>query len=192
MAHLIRYYMYKQIKQCLKRNNLLPLNGKILGISNIESFHPLISEKAKVIDTKYPEVDMQHLPYDNNSFDYVISDQVIEHLLDPKKAIEESHRVLRENGIAIHTTCFMNYIHPGPLDLWRFSPDALRLISEECGFSQTVQCAGWGNRMALILCFMGDRFRSMNIPETKWSVRNYIATKNEPRYPIVTWLVAKK
>ena len=192
MVHLTRYYMYKQIKQCLEGNNLLPLNGKILGISNIESFRPLISKKAKVIDTKYPEVDMQHLPYDSNSFDYVISDQVIEHLEDPKKAIEESHRVLKENGIAIHTTCFMNYIHRDPIDLWRFSPDALRYICEDCGFSQILQCEGWGNRIALLLCFINDKLRCMNIPETRWSMRHLIATLNEERYPIVTWVAARK
>jgi ubiquinone/menaquinone biosynthesis C-methylase UbiE len=184
--------MYKQIKQCLHRNNLLPLSGTILGISGVEGFRPLISEKAKVIDARYPEVDMQDLPYDSNSFDCVISDQVIEHLEDPKKAIEESHRVLKENGIAIHTTCFINYIHRSPIDFWRFSPDALRYICEDCGFSQILQCEGWGNRIALLLCFVSDRFRGMNIPENRWSMRYLIATLNEERYPIVTWVMARK
>lgn len=190
MVHLTRYYMYKQIKQTLERNNLLPLNGKILGISNIESFRPLISEKAKVIDTKYPEVDMQDLPYDGGSFDYVISDQVVEHLQDPKKAIEESHRVLKENGIAIHTTCFMNYIHRDPIDLWRFSPEALRYLCKD--FSETLSCGGWGNRVAILVCLISERFRHMKIPENRWSIRHLIATHNEQRYPIVTWIVIKK
>ena len=29
-------------------------------------------------------------------------------------------------------------------------------------------------------------------PENKWSIRRLIATYNEKRYPIVTWMVAKK
>jgi len=31
----------------------------------------------------------------------VISDQIIEHLKDPQKAIKESYRALKEDGIAI-------------------------------------------------------------------------------------------
>jgi ubiquinone/menaquinone biosynthesis C-methylase UbiE len=182
--------MYKQIKQCLKENNLLPLDGKILGISNIANFDPLISEKAEVIDTKYPELDMQDLPYDSDSFDHVISDQVIEHLEDPKKAIEESHRVLKENGIAIHTTCFINYIHRDPIDFWRFSPESLRYLCKD--FSEILSCGGWGNRVAILACLISEKFRCMNIPETRWSMRHLIATLDEERYPIVTWVVAKK
>ena len=93
MVHLTRYRMYKEIKQCLERNNLLPLYGKILGISGIENFRSWISKRDKVIETNYPDVDMQDLPFEDNTFDYVISDQVIEHLQDPKRAIEESYKV---------------------------------------------------------------------------------------------------
>ena len=92
------------------------INGKILGISGIENFQSLISEKAEVTDVQYPEVDLQDLPYADNSFNFIISDQVIEHLENPKRAIEESYRVLMSGGIAIHTTCFVNAIHPYPKD----------------------------------------------------------------------------
>jgi len=186
MAHLTRYYMYKRIKKCLGE----PMNGKILGISGIEHFRPLISKTAEVLDVQYPEVDMQDLPYEDNSFDFVISDQVIAHLEDPKKAIKESYRVLKKGGIAIHTTCFFNYIQPCPRDFWRFSPEALRYLCKD--FSEILQCEGWGNRIAILLCFLSKRFRFMNIPETKWSIRHLIATFNEERYPIVTWVVARK
>ena len=100
-----------------------------MGISGIENFHSLISKNAVVIDTKYPEVDMQNLPYDDNSFNFVISDQIIEHLEDPKKAIDESYRVLKNGGTAIHTTCFINAIHHYPKDFWRFSTDAFLLTT---------------------------------------------------------------
>jgi len=182
--------MYERIKKCLKQNNYVPMEGKILGISGIENFYPLISRSAELLDTQYPELDMQNLPYEDNSFNFVISDQVIEHLEDPKRAICESYRVLKEGGIAIHTTCFMNYIHPSPKDFWRLSPEALRYLCKD--FSEILSCEGVGNRVAILLCFLSDRFRLMDIPDTKWSVRHLIATYNEERYPIVTWVVAKK
>lgn len=187
--HLTRYSMYRRIEKRLKK----PMSGKILGISGIENFYPLMDMKsAETTEVQYPDVNMQKLPFNENTFDFVISDQVIEHLQNPKKAIHESYRVLKRGGIAVHTTCFMNYIHPSPVDFWRFSPDALRYICEDCGFSQILQCEGWGNRIALLLCFVSDRFRFMNIPETRGSMRHLIATLNEERYPLVTWVVARK
>ena len=178
--------MYKKISGHFKE----PIKGKILGISGIKNFYPLISKNAEVLDVQYPEVDMQDLPYEDNSFDFVISDQVIEHLEDSPKAIKESYRVLKEGGIAIHTTCFINYIHRCPKDFWRFSPDALRYLCQD--FSEILYCEGWGNRVAILLCFLSDRFRFLNIPETRWSLRHLLATYNEDQYPIVTWVVVKK
>jgi len=178
--------MYKKIRELFKQ----PIKGKILGISGIWNFLPMINEDADILEVQYPKVDMQNLPYEDNNFDFVISDQVIEHLEDPKKAIKESYRVLNKEGIAIHTTCFINYIHSCPKDFWRFSPEALWYLCKD--FSEILQCEGWGNRIALLFCFLSDRFRFMNVPETKWSMRHLIATWNEKRYPIVTWVIAKK
>ena len=166
------------------------MDGKILGISGIENFRSLISKTAEILDVQYPKVDMQNLPYEDNSFDFVISDQVIEHLEDPKKAVKESYRVIKKGGVAIPTTCFINYIHLCPKDFWRFSPETLRYLCKD--FSEILQCEGWGNRIAILLCFLSERFRLMNIPGTKWSIRHLIATYDEERYPIVTWVVAKK
>ena len=185
--HLTRFFMYKRIMSCLEE----PVRGELLGISGIKNFLPLFNrESTKITEVWYPDVDMQNLPFNESAFDFVISDQVIEHLNNPQKAIDESHRVLRKGGIAIHTTCFMNYIHPSPEDFWRFSPEALRYLCKD--FSEILQCEGWGNRIALFLCFTTDKFRYMSIPENKLSLRWRIATLNEKRYPIVTWIVARK
>jgi ubiquinone/menaquinone biosynthesis C-methylase UbiE len=178
--------MYKKLREFFKK----PIYGKILGISDIENFRALLSKTAEVLDVQYPEVDMENIPYEDNIFDFVISDQVIEHLEDPQKAIKESYRVLKRGGIAIHTTCFINYIHPSPRDFWRFSPEALKHLCKD--FSKILYCGSWGNRIAILLCFLSDRFRFMKIPETKWSIRHLIATYNEEKYPIVTWVVAEK
>lgn len=80
---------------------------------------------------RFAEVDMQDLPYEDNIFDFVISGQVIEHLADPKKAIEESYRAFGEGRIAKHTTCFINHMHPCPKDYWRFSPQALEHLCKQ-------------------------------------------------------------
>ncbi len=179
--------MYKSIKKYF--NN--PISGKVLGVSGISSFYPIIDMRnSKITEISYPEIDMQNLPYKDNAFDFVISDQVIEHLENPQKAINESYRVLKTGGIAIHTTCFINYIHCFPKDFWRFSPDTLKYLCRD--FSEILLLGNWGNRFAILLCFLSEYFRYMKIPDNRCGLRNLIATYNEERYPITVWIIAKK
>jgi SAM-dependent methyltransferase len=42
------------------------------------------------------------LPYPDNSFDLVLSDQVLEHVFDMRSALLEQARVLKPGGLAIH------------------------------------------------------------------------------------------
>jgi SAM-dependent methyltransferase len=187
MVHLTRYYMYKRISECFQER----INGKILGISGIKNFYPLIDmKKSEVVDVQYPEVDMQKLPFQNETFDYVISDQVIEHLQNPQQAIKESYRVLKNGGVAIHTTCLLLPIHYGPKDYWRFTPDALSYLCRN--FSEIQQSEGWGNKLAHLLCTLSTKIQFLAIPESKWSIRRWFASRNDPNYPILTWIVAKK
>ena len=52
------------------------------------------------------------IPFPDNSFDVVISSEVIEHTVDPQRAISEMHRVLKPGGLMVVTT---------PNKLWYFS-----------------------------------------------------------------------
>lgn len=179
--------MYREIEKALKK----PIEGRILGISGISRFRHMIDlQKSKIVNAEYPKINMHKLPYKTGSFDYVISDQVIEHLADPFKAVNESHRVLRKNGIAIHTSCFINPIHFGPSDYWRFSCDALKVLCRP--FSKIVQTGSWGNWPAVLICLIGGRLRFAEVPETEFSPFNMLANFNQPKFPIVTWIIVKK
>ena len=46
-------------------------------------------------------VDLQQLPFDDGSYDFVFASHVLEHIPDDEKAISEIRRILRPNGIAI-------------------------------------------------------------------------------------------
>lgn len=184
---LTRYSMYRQIAAVLGSR----ITGNICGISGLDGFEYLIDSNASnITEGSYPEVDIHALPYDDNQFDWFISDQVLEHVEDPRKAINESYRVLKPGGIAIHTTCFVNYYHPAPIDYWRLSPPALANCCKE--FSEIIDANGWGSRLAFLFMCLGDRFRAVNIPDTRWNPLNMLATYNEPKYPITTWVIAKK
>jgi len=48
------------------------------------------------------QIDPYKLPYSDNSFDYVISNQVIEHVDNRRSVFEEIRRVLKADGTSVH------------------------------------------------------------------------------------------
>ncbi len=51
-----------------------------------------------------PKVEVAPLPFDDRSFDAVVSIQVIEHLADPEAYLEEAKRVLKQDGALVVAT----------------------------------------------------------------------------------------
>jgi len=186
-VHLTRYYMYQQIGSAIGHR----LQGSILGISGIENFYPLIDRAAaRLVDVQYPAVDMQKLPFGAEEFDVVISDQVLSHLPNPFLATHEAFRVLKEGGLGIHTVAAWNPILNYPGDYFRFTPQGLRVLCPE-GI-EVLQCSSWGNRLAMIMMLIRDPFfRFMQIPDSP-GIRHWLATYNDERYPIHSWIVARK
>ena len=174
--------------------------GKILGIDSLKYFtgsnnfapeREIISQNADITETQYPQINMLALPYKDDFFDIVISDQVLEHIEgDPFQAIEESRRILKPGGLAIHTSVCIQPIHWGPKDMWRFTPDGLRYLCRN--FSEIVSCNSWGNRWAHALFFLHDKARDWQVPKQSWHPLHYLATKNDTTYPLTVWIIAKK
>lgn len=193
---ITRYQMYKRIFSSLP----LPLGGKILdidgskyfrGSKNFKPERQVFATNADITETHYPSVNMLQLPYPENTFDVVISDQVLEHIEgDPFLAIEESRRVLKPSGIAIHTSVCIQPIHWGPKDMWRFTPDGLRHLCRN--FSEIQACESWGNRWAHALFFIYNRARDWKVPSHSWHPLHVLASKNDAKYPLTVWIIAKK
>lgn len=59
------------------------------------------------------------------SFDAIISADLLEHVREPWLAAREITRLLRPGGVTFHSTLFSWRYHPCPVDFWRFSPAAL-------------------------------------------------------------------
>ena len=47
------------------------------------------------------KMDVHEIPYHENSFDVVICNHVLEHVINDKKAMQELYRVLKKDGIGI-------------------------------------------------------------------------------------------
>ena len=185
--HITRYYMYRRLEEVVRREHA---SGRILSISGSLRLCTLFElHDSKITEVNYPDTSILHLPFPDDEFHHVVSDQVLEHVEgDPQTAIDETWRVIQPGGLAVHTTCFVNPLHLEPGDFWRFSPDALRFLCRR--FSRIVDVGGWGNPCGWLVMSLG--LRHEGIPEARWHPLHKLAMLNDERWPIVTWIVAEK
>jgi SAM-dependent methyltransferase len=74
------------------------------------------------------------VPAPDNSFDLVLSTQVLEHVPEPGNYVAECFRVLKRGGILVLTTHGLFEDHGCPYDFQRWTADGLRLLLERAGF----------------------------------------------------------
>ena len=186
--HITRYAMYRRLAQI--GTELPYVSGRALAISHSRVLIAVVGLRpTEVVEANYPKHDILALDFADESFDFVVSDQVLEHVEgNPQQAINECYRVLKPGGIALHTTCFINPIDGAPGDFWRFTPYALSLLHK--GWSRIIDCDGWGNFEAWSIINCGLRFHG--IPNATWHPLHKIATRNDSAWPIVTWIAAQR
>lgn len=72
--------------------------------------------------------DAHDIPFEDNSFDGVIIQAVLEHVVDPYRCVAECHRVLKDRGIVYAEIPFMQQVHGEPFDFTRFTYLGLRRL----------------------------------------------------------------
>lgn len=179
--------MYVEIEKFFKEEH----KGKILFIGEsrkphkVSKIYHMFNSNSKRIVTHYPEVDIQKLPYSDNSIDYIVADQVMEHVRNPWKAINEVYRVLRPEGWAIICSCLIMHIHMYPDDYWRFTPKGLEVLCED--FNNIYQCSASGSLEVVKLCEEGWRGKLVDNNKIE-----KIAMKNDNKYWNNVWIIAQK
>ena len=91
-----------------KETDFFNSNNKILHFAPEQCFHKFFKSFFKnytSIDLNSPIVDIKadicNLPFNDNIYDYILCNHVLEHIYDDEKAMKEIFRVLNKNGIAI-------------------------------------------------------------------------------------------
>lgn len=94
--------------------------------ADLEAFN-MVSEHDYLMPDEYT------LPIDDESFDLVVSTNVMEHVRKPWRWVPELARVLRPGGLMI-TVVPLNWpYHASPYDCWRIYPDGLRSLYDDAG-----------------------------------------------------------
>jgi SAM-dependent methyltransferase len=74
------------------------------------------------------------VPAPDESFDGVLSSQVLEHVADAQLYLSEAYRLLRPGGALILSTHGIWPYHPDPTDFWRWTMDGLVREVTRAGF----------------------------------------------------------
>jgi SAM-dependent methyltransferase len=72
--------------------------------------------------------DAHQIPLADASVDAVVVQAVLEHVLEPRRVVEEIHRVLRDDGIVYAETPFLQQVHAGPYDFNRYTSSGHRYL----------------------------------------------------------------
>jgi SAM-dependent methyltransferase len=191
-----RYAMYNSIENHIKELKLQPgkailigdsLRGKSKSFKQIQNtaLTDMLPKGCDIIAPPYPDVDIQRMPYSEKYFDYVLSDQVLEHVPMPWVAAEEIWRILKPGGITINTTCLIHPLHGLPDDYFRFTPNGLRSLFSHF---EILLAEGAGNLEAVFDCFKGGRGGRV-VPGTP---REKKALKNDGKNLLHVWIIAKR
>ncbi|MBN1148420.1 MAG: class I SAM-dependent methyltransferase [Anaerolineales bacterium] len=91
--------------------------------------------------------DAHDIPFQDGSFEAVIAQAVLEHVVDPRRCVDEIQRVLKPGGLVYAEAPFMQQVHLGAYDFTRFTQLGLRRLFRY--FEQIDSGATGGPGMAL-------------------------------------------
>lgn len=97
------------------------------------------------------------LPLADESVDFVVSFQVLEHVRNVPAYLSTARRVLRKDGRMFLSTHGVWPYHPHPTDYWRWTRDGLHATLEDAGFrvlKTSALCgpAAWVPMFPLLVC----------------------------------------
>lgn len=120
---------YSKFSQLISEKNVNPrvliLGGSIAG-EGMEEIMSLSTIEFIASDVSFgPNTllicDAHDIPFQDGTFDGVIAQAVLEHVVDPYRCVEEVYRVLKENGLVYAETPFIYQVHGGRYDFTRFT-----------------------------------------------------------------------
>lgn len=78
--------------------------------------------------------DLADIPVEDDHFDRIVFNQVLEHVPAPRRVLAELYRVLKPGGVILCSCPLYFPEHQKPYDYFRYTQYALRLLFEGAGF----------------------------------------------------------
>jgi SAM-dependent methyltransferase len=146
-------------KNFKKISNTLPNNSKILiigGASKGEGMKEIYChDKYDIVvsDILFSEdvnlvSDAHDIPFIDETFDLVVVQAVLEHVLDPTRCVKEIYRVLKNDAIVYAEMPFMQQVHMREYDFTRYTYLGFRRLFRRFYHTESGICCGPGMALA--------------------------------------------
>jgi len=171
------------------RSHVVPRLGDGLTAVEFGGSNGFIQELFDGVDYRVapnaPKVDIHDLSsYEADAYDFVVLDEILEHVAKPWLAVEEVRRILKPGGTLITSSPFMVAVHKVPADYWRFTEDAMRVLLENYS---TVTTRSWGNPAAVTYVMNGMMATTQDAIDA-----GAFDLTNVEKYAIDVWAYATK
>ncbi len=98
-------------------------------------------------------------PFQDRTFDAVVSTWGLEHLKDPGLFFHEAYRLLSERGFLVVTVPFIHHKHGSSFDYWRFTDTALVHLATSAGFKHVQVRSVGGTPFLCVIALLWPFFR---------------------------------
>jgi len=122
-----------------------------------ESIEIIVSDIA-IAPTTHICLDAHAIPFIDGSFDAIVAQAVLEHVVDPAQCVREFHRVLRPGGLVYAETPFMQQVHMGAYDFTRFTLLGHRRLFRQFEEVESGVSVGAGSALAWSLVYFLTSF----------------------------------
>lgn len=133
-----RVLLLRQIKK-----NATFIHGKVLDVGagsvrryqkffKYDSYETLDTDTKNKPDWLASVLDLSLIP--NESYDSIICTQVLEHVNQPIKALQEMHKKLKQGGVLLLTIPQTNELHEEPHDYYRYTRFGISYLVQDAGF----------------------------------------------------------
>jgi len=106
----------------------LDINGCVRGLFQNPTWHYTGFDLVAGNNVDVVGRDPYHWPFDDQSFEVLVSVSTLEHVEDIYAWSDESYRVLKPAGLICVCVPFKWEVHQYPVDCWRFCPDGFRFL----------------------------------------------------------------
>lgn len=127
---------YKYLADNINRSHkVLIIGGGTRGSGSKAFFKKCLANNNKIDSLDiYPSsnvnliADAHYLPFPKESYDIIIIQAVLEHVINPSKVVSEIYRILRKEGIIYAETPFLQSVHMANNDFTRFTHSGHRWL----------------------------------------------------------------
>ncbi|NEO52981.1 MAG: methyltransferase, TIGR04325 family [Okeania sp. SIO3B5] len=108
--------------------------GRYVGLAQRPFDH--IDKNYVILNPENGDPGIEELPTKyTNQLGTAVCLNVIEHIENPLEVFQAFYQIMKPNSLLIISTVFLFPYHPSPRDYWRYSPECLKYLSKQAGFT---------------------------------------------------------